>query len=65
MIENKMYQTLILELSDRRLVSATVPAFCHIGDPISVMAIRVTEPKELPEGCSFEELEVTKEEEKS
>ena len=59
--KTKMYQNLILELSDGRLINTTVPAFCKVGDQISITAIRVTNPKELPEGCSFEELETFKE----
>lgn len=57
MVENKMYQNLIFELSDGRLIQATVPAFCELGDPISVKEIRVTEPKELPKEYAFEKEE--------
>ena len=64
MAKTKMYQNLILELTDGRLVNATVPAFCHVGDPISIRAIRVTNPKSLPDNCSFEDLETIEEEEK-
>ena len=44
-----MYQNIILELADGRLIRATVPAFCHIGDKVSVRDIRVTNPKKLEE----------------
>ena len=57
-MDNQRYQNLILELSDGRLISTTVPAFCHVGDQVSVRAIRVTESKELPEDCAFEEMEL-------
>ena len=56
MTEKKMYQNIVLELSDGRLISAIAPAFCHIGDQVSVRKLRVTHPTELPEGCSFEDL---------
>ncbi len=49
-----MYQNIILELTDGRLIRATVPTFCHIGDKVSVQDIRVTNPERLPENCSFE-----------
>jgi len=54
MDKGKMFQYVIFELSDGRLVQATVPAFCHIGDHVSVSKIRVTNPEELPEDYSFE-----------
>ena len=57
MTEKKMYQTIVSEPFDGRITSATAPAFCHVGDQISVRELRVTQPKELPEGCSFERLE--------
>ena len=56
MTEKKMYQNIILELSDGRLISATAPAFCHVGDKISIKEIRVAPPKELPKGYSYEQL---------
>ena len=56
MTEKKMYQNIVLELSDGRIISAIAPAFCRVGDQISVRELRVTHPKELPEGCSFENL---------
>ena len=51
----EMYQNIILELADGRLVRATVPAFCHIRDKVSVRDIRVTNPEKLPDNCSFED----------
>ena len=57
MAEKRMYQNVVFELTDGRLICASVPAFCHVGDQVSVKAIRVTNPVELPEGCSFENLE--------
>lgn len=57
MTEKKMYQNIVLELSDGRLISAAVPAFCHIGDRVLVRAIRVTNPERLPNGYTFEQLE--------
>lgn len=53
---SELYQSIVFELSDGRLITATVPAFCHVGDPVSVKEIRVTNPSELPEGFSFDEL---------
>lgn len=51
-----MYQNVIFELTDGRLILATVPAFCYAGDQVSVKEIRVTHPKELPKDCAFENL---------
>jgi hypothetical protein len=56
MNKNRMYQNVMLELSTGKLIHVTVPAFCQVGDRITVKEIRVTNPKELPTGCSFEEL---------
>lgn len=53
----KMYQNIILELTDGRLISATVPAFCLVGDKIEAREVRVTNPKELPKDCTFEDVE--------
>lgn len=54
------YQNIVLELTDGRLIKATVPAFCHRGDEISIRDIRVTNPKKLPDNCSFENVEYEK-----
>jgi len=59
-IKSKMCQNLILELSDGRIIYATVPAFCKVGDQVSVKEIRVTNPKKLPDGCNFEQVGYSK-----
>lgn len=53
----QLYQNIIFELTDGRLISATVPAFCLVEDKVNVREIRVTHPKELPADCSFEDVE--------
>lgn len=54
------YQNIVFELTDGRLISATVPAFCLVGDKVNVREIRVTHPQELPADCSFEDVEYEK-----
>lgn len=55
MKENKMYQNIILKLSDGRLIAITTPVFFREGDPpIHVREIRVSSPREIPENCSWE-----------
>ena len=53
----KMYQNIIFELADGRLINTTVPAFCFVGDKVKVKEIRVTHPKKLPKDCTFEDME--------
>lgn len=60
MDQKKMYQNIVFELSDGRLISATVPAFCQLGDSVEVKRIRVTNPEELPKDYFFESLENNK-----
>ena len=51
------YQTIYLHLTDGRIIKATVPAFMEEGDRFIVENVQVSQPKELPDGCKFEELE--------
>ena len=50
-------QNLILILEDGREIVATVPEFIKHGEILNVMKIRISEPYELPEGCTWEELD--------
>lgn len=50
-----MYQNIVLELSDGRLIAASVPVFLKAGDPpISIREMRVPPPREFPENCFWE-----------
>jgi hypothetical protein len=57
--EPQMYQNILLEFNGSVEVMATVKAFCfkedELGD-LHLTMIKVTEPKELPEGLSFPEV---------
>lgn len=51
-MENR-YQIIILKLSDGREVKAAVPAFCEVGDKISLTNIKITEPRKMADGYSW------------
>lgn len=56
-MKDKMYQNIVLELSDGRLIVASVPVFFKVGDPaISVREVRVSLPQKLSEGCHWEDI---------
>lgn len=55
-MDNKLYQTIILDLSDGRTVTAVIPEFCKKGDQFSIIRFQVTEPKELPEDCYWSKI---------
>ena len=52
------YQNIILTLSDGREVIATTKEFMKEGDDLKIMDIKVTPPRELPEGMGFEEYDI-------
>jgi hypothetical protein len=57
MDENKMYQNIVIKLSDSRLIAATVPVFFRVGDPaISVREVRISPPQKLPEDCYWKKI---------
>lgn len=54
-MKREMFQNIVLELSDGRLIAATTPMFFQEGDPpITVKEVRVAQPQKLPEGCYWE-----------
>jgi len=55
--EKQYYQNILITFADGTEVQASVPAFCTSEgrlEELSVTAIKITEPKEMPEGMSFE-----------
>lgn len=56
-------QNIILELSNGERVVATVPEFIKKeGEDIQVRKVMVTPPRELPDGCTFTNIELESEE---
>lgn len=54
---NQKYQNIILTLSTGLQVVATVPAFANRGEEVLITDVKVTEPRELPEGTYWNDSE--------
>ena len=55
--EKQFFQNILLKLSDGKEIQASVPAFAFTDKDIQdviVEEIKITEPKEMPTGMSFE-----------
>jgi hypothetical protein len=51
-LKNKI-QSVFLTLGDGSIVTFTGQAVCDVGETRSIVKIQFSEPRELPEGCSF------------
>lgn len=61
-MNDELYQTIYLHLSDGRTIAATVKEFCKEGDKLFIHPqFEVTEPKPLPKDCYWSSIEEEKE----
>jgi hypothetical protein len=54
--ENQLFQNIFLHLSDKRIIQASVPAFCFTEEELknlSVDKVSISKPQPLPKGASF------------
>jgi len=56
-ISEMQFQNVSITLSNGKEIVTTVPAFIEEGERVEVVKVRVTNPRKLPDGYTFEKLE--------